>query len=209
MSGAAQVAADDRRAIETLQTAELVSTHAIPSPFDETAVRDAWQFGLALDEYVVDAVQRDQDLNNLYTGIEYMRYLEGEKHLVFITAAGLNLHRLEHDLSLAAMANDARVVIDTIQTGGLAGPAPISATGQGSVSGQLDLYAKRIGTPPPKEMTALQVLKNLSELTGGHASVASYAAAGFDRIDLATRSGTCSATTHRIPPGTGSTGRSR
>ena len=62
-----------------------------------------------------------QDMGNLYTGIEYLRYLEGEKHILFVTEQGFYTPRLEADASLAARANHARVVIDTIQTGGIDG----------------------------------------------------------------------------------------
>ena len=60
-----------------------------------------------------------QDLQNIYTAVEYLRYMDGEKHLLLFTENGLFLPRLENDKSLAAMANDARVTIDTFQTGGV------------------------------------------------------------------------------------------
>ena len=37
------------------------------------------------------------DLRSLYTGIEYLRYIGGEKRLVFVTQRGLFLPRLEDD----------------------------------------------------------------------------------------------------------------
>jgi hypothetical protein len=115
-------------------------------------------------------------LENIYTGIEYLRYLEGEKHLVFITERGLFLPRLEDDTSIAAMANDARVVLDTIQTGGVSGGPP-------PVSGHQPL------APGPSfiETFALGTLRTMADLTGGHASIYSYADKAVERIDQSTR----------------------
>ena len=76
---------------------------------------------LSFDEYVQAAAQTNQDIANVYTGIEYLRHLAGEKHVVLVTEHGLQLPRLEDSTGLAAVANDARVVIDTIHTGGLPG----------------------------------------------------------------------------------------
>ena len=191
VASAGRLATDTRRDTESLVNAEIVSTHMISSPFDETSKLDAERIGVSLDEYVDSTVRRSQDLTNLYTGIEYMRYLEGEKHLVYITQAGIVLPRVEDDLGLAAVANDARVVLDTIQVGGIAGPAPMSVAGLGSASlqAQLDNYGKSIATAPSSQMFALQTLKLVSQLTGGVSSVQSYATTGFDHIDQATRSG--------------------
>ena len=65
-----------------------------------------------------------QDLGSIYTGIEYLRFIEGEKRLLYVSTDGLFLPRAEDDLSLAAVANDARVAIDTVQTGGLYADPP-------------------------------------------------------------------------------------
>jgi VWFA-related protein len=60
-------------------------------------------------------------LERLFAAIEFMRYLAGEKHLVFVTESNFSLPRRESDQAIAALANDAGVTIDTIQTGGLSG----------------------------------------------------------------------------------------
>src|SRR5690606_32151454 len=72
----------------------------------------------SFDSYVSNARVTRQDLSSIYTGIEYLRYIAGEKRLIYISRDGLFLPRVEDDLSLAAVANDARVAIDSIQTGG-------------------------------------------------------------------------------------------
>jgi hypothetical protein len=187
------MADDTRRITDALQRAEILSTQAIPQAalVTDLAMREADLYSTSFEEYVADARLRAQDLSNLYTGIEFMRYLEGEKHLVYVTAFGVRFDRLEDDLSLAAAANDARVAIDVIQTGGLAGPGPISLTGMGTMTAGSILSA----SPPIAErpsaipLSRLKNLETLSELTGGIASTTAYAARGFDRINEATRTG--------------------
>jgi VWFA-related protein len=194
VTDAARVADDTRRITDALQRAEILSTQAIPQAFGvtETALRQADLYNTSFEQYVADAMQRAQDMSSLYTGIEYMRYLEGEKHLVYLTEYGVQLERLEDDLSLAAMANDARVVIDTIQTGGLAGPAPVSfqagmgSMTVGSVQSSKAPFATQSPSAKPERLTTLQTI---SALTGGVSSTTAYAASGFGRINDATLSG--------------------
>ena len=84
VTDAARVADDTRRITDALQRAEILSTQAIPQAdgVTELALRKADLYSTSFEQYVADANQRAQDLSCLYTGIEYMRYLEGEKHLV-------------------------------------------------------------------------------------------------------------------------------
>ena len=85
---------------------------------------------LSLEAFVAVTAQTLQDLGNIYAGVNYLKHFEGEKHLVFFTERGLTMPRLEEDQALAAAANDARVALDTIETGGLYTDAPsLGATG--------------------------------------------------------------------------------
>ena len=97
------------------------------------------------------------NLERIFAGIEFMRYLAGEKHLVFVTDRNVVFPRMEYDNAIAAMANDAGVTIDTIQTGGLIGPLVHSS------------------------------LRDISELTGGLSSTFRYPREGVDRLDQTTR----------------------
>ncbi len=74
------------------------------------------------------------------------------------------------------MANDARVVLDTIQTGGIGG-------------GQLATASRGPAVPGPTftESFALATLRTMANLTGGHASIYSYADTALDAIDRSTR----------------------
>ena len=125
--------------------------------------------GITFDDYMQYTAQMLLDLSNCYAGIEYLRHLEGEKHLVFVTERGMYLPRVEDDLSLARVASDARVTINTFQTGGVIGQ-------QG-------------GLPQNtwNETFAFKSLRTMAELTGGVSSIAEKGDVAVDRIDEATR----------------------
>ena len=126
VAGGQQMKNDAREVTDTLQRAAIADANgAALNPLD--MLRTDALTDLPFDDFVSSNSQTMQDVQNLYTAIEYLRYVEGEKHLLFFTENGLFLPRLEHDESLAAMANDARVTIDTFQTGGVAFP-PDNAT---------------------------------------------------------------------------------
>ena len=74
---------------------------------------------LPFEEYLSKRGSTSQDLENIFSAIEYLRFMEGEKHLIFLTGEGLFLPNLEDDKSVASAASDARVRIDVIQTGGM------------------------------------------------------------------------------------------
>ena len=158
-------------------------TRELPAAVIGNEQRLAEDFSDPFDQFISGNRQTLQDLGNLYTGIEYLRQIEGEKHLIFVTEAGLNLPRLEDDHSLAAIASDARVTIDPIQTGGVIEP-PMTTAAPGTVA------------PPAansnatwRQSLALQTLKTIADLTGGQASLNAYADEAIDRINATTRFG--------------------
>jgi VWFA-related protein len=136
---------------------------------------------LGFEEFVSSNAQTMQDLQNLYTAVEYLRYMDGEKHLLFFTEQGLFLPRLEHDKSLAAMANDARVTIDTFQAGGVSSaglPNAQSASGTGfgadnagSARGGGRGGGQQSRTGDVSRMFALSSLRNIAQMTGGRSSI--------------------------------------
>ncbi len=126
---------------------------------------------MPFDEYVEKSVATSQDLGNLYAGIRYLRYLDGEKHLVFLTPGGLFLPRLENSSSIAALANDARATVDIIHTGGMAGgapqrPMPPQINGRGAAA-----ITMNSAMPSPSMMFnqtfSVGSSKQVAELTGG------------------------------------------
>jgi VWFA-related protein len=117
------------------------------------------------------------DLLKAYAGIEYLRYLDGEKHLVWIIQSGMGQTlagtpwSVQDDEQLAARSGDAGVVTDIIHTGGI--PMPVSRG--------------RVGMPSLASMDSIQSSENIAELTGGQFTGVSYAEAALSRIDAATR----------------------
>jgi len=186
-----QAAAATRRAIDDVARAEVVAgrEQTLGDTFDLMAGE---MVGLPFDAFVSSSVQAMQDMGNLYTGIEYLRYLEGEKHILFVTEAGFYTPRLEADASLAARANHARVVIDTIQTGGIdLMPSPIDggAIVPATVAPRQPSPTLASASAANRDMGNMQALESMSALTGGLSSVHRYAQPAVDRIDTATRFG--------------------
>jgi VWFA-related protein len=167
-----RIADDTRRATERVITGDVVNSN-VPLPADAMVPASVADF--SLDEYISSTARTITDLENLYTGIEFLRYLEGEKHLIFVTEHGLFLPRVEDDMSIAAMANDARVVLHTIHTGGVSPGRPIPG-------------ANGLRGADFQEMFSIQALRLMSQLTGGHASAHDYADKALKRIDQMSRS---------------------
>jgi VWFA-related protein len=127
---------------------------------------------LPFEQFIQDNAQTLQDLGNCFAGIEYLRHVEGEKHLVFVTEKGMFLPRTSDDEALARAANDARVAIDTIQTGGIY----VAQTGGQVVSSWNQTFA-------------FQALRNISTWTGGITSIMDPGQMAVDRLNDATRTG--------------------
>ena len=187
-----QAAAATRRAIDDVARAEIVAGREKQTLGDTFDLMAGELVGLPFDAFVSASVQAMHDMGNLYTGIEYLRYLEGEKHILFVTEQGFYTPRLEADASLAARANHARVVIDTIQTGGIdGGLSPLDA---GSLV-PATVAPRQMSPPVPSasyanmDMGRMQVLQSMSDLTGGLSARRQYAQPAVDRIDTATRFG--------------------
>jgi len=180
---AGQIADDRRRVTDDLQRAEILATRD-PTPFDTLDTLNSSFTDMSFDEYARASAQTSQDLGNIYTGISYLRYLDGEKHLVFVTEGGLFLPRLENDSSIAALASDARVVLDTLQTGGLITMDPMTRDPR---TGVARIDPARLGRVSTDQQNAGQTLRNLAAMTGGTASVYAPTDTALAKIDLASR----------------------
>ena len=110
------------------------------------------------------------------SGIQYLRYVEGEKHLVYVSPNGLWLPAVEDDHSIARIASDARVALHILQTGGIqvfdqfGRPAVTPGAGGGS------LFARMAS-------------EHVAELTGGQAWFSEYPARALTQLDAITRTG--------------------
>src|SRR5690606_31843002 len=99
------------------------------------------------------------DLEALYRGIDYLKFLDGEKQIIYFSPTGVTLPSADDDRSLAAVAADARVVMNFVVTGG---------TGPGF-------------------SWANATSQRVSQLTGGYFTSLSYAPQAVDRIDAMSR----------------------
>ena len=144
---------------------------------------------LPFAEYASTSATTYQDVQNLFTCIEYLRYMEGEKHLLFFSGTGLFLPRLRSDRSIAAMASDARVAIDTFQTEGIR-ETPTAAERSAGFYQDPDMYGiggrQALGLSWSRS-AALTSLRNISELTGGSAAIHQYPEKALDRVNQTTR----------------------
>ena len=165
-----------RRLVEAEQAAikaSMLASMGMPSsPFDDlqSEIAKSMAGGLTLGQFASVSRQGHHDLGRLYTAIDYLKYVDGEKHIIYITENGMYLPRLENDLSLAAAANSARVTISAIQTGGLN-------------------VAPGADREPLVQRTIISSLRSLAELTGGSAAFYEDAARAFDRVAKTTQAG--------------------
>jgi hypothetical protein len=126
--------------------------------------------GMGLDEYAATTLKGGQEISALDSAIRYLRQCDGGKHVIFVNEAGIFLPRLEDDHSLAAFANDARVAIHTIRTGGvvtmnaLARRCPTCPT-------SVDIYS--LGRVAPSQIASNQTVRNIAAFSGGISGSAS------------------------------------
>ena len=163
--------ADARRTLDAMKRSELEAFRA----FGGTDVRmtDGMfdpTLQMSFEDYIVLNRQTMQDVGNLYAGIDYLRYIDGEKHIVFVTEQGFRMPRADHDRDLATMAADARVALNTVQTGGVA------TVGIGAEINVINGFQ-------------LSALRTISEISGGQVAVSLMGDKAFDRILSSTEFG--------------------
>ena len=114
-----------------------------------------------------------QDIEKLHATIDYLRLLEGEKHVIFVTEEGLHgaSNNAVYGEKIARLAAGARVTVSTIHTAGL----PLTFNGV-SFDG-----------PSWSQRWAYADSRSIAQRTGGMASVFDYAARALDRLERATR----------------------
>jgi VWFA-related protein len=154
------------------------------SPFDRLEVETVTD--LPFEEYVSTSAKTMQDVQNVYTSIEYLRYMEGEKHLLLFSQNGLFLPRLDYEKSIAAAANDARVKVDTFQTGEVYLDAAFSAATPTGI-GRGGLSESNAPTGNRSRTFAVSSLVNLSQLTGGRSSIHQDIGKALERVNETTR----------------------
>jgi len=124
--------------------------------------------------WVYNAAAR-QDLEQLHAAVEYLRLVEGEKHLILFSEEGLLRIGDDPARRLAAMAADARVSISPIHTGGV--PTSWRRTGN---------QVLFLG-PTWDNLWANGDSRFFAEQTGGIWSFYRYASETLGRLERATR----------------------
>jgi VWFA-related protein len=148
--------------------------------------------GESLDEFLSATAQTLQDQAQLYAGIEYLRHIDGEKHLVWLTEYGLKPHitgtasPVEAEREIGRAAATARVVMDIVRAGGTAStfgcaPEVRRTTGRGCRSPIRNLAA----------LAPAAISRRLADITGGRSDANRFrrAAQALDLIDLDSRDG--------------------
>ncbi len=124
--------------------------------------------------FVYNASAR-QDLEKLHAAVEYLRLVDGEKHVILISTEGLLGLMPSASERLVRLAADARVSLSIIHTGGIATSwmrSGRSVIFQGPSWRQLDANANS---------------RLIAEDTGGIASTYEYADRTLERIERATQ----------------------
>lgn len=171
------IAQDTRRTADELQRAGILADR-IGGLQDPGAIATSSLLDIDFDRYVAAQTATMQDLGNLYAGIDYLRFIEGEKHLLYLTENGLNLPRQEDDRSLARIASDARVAIDIVRTGGVVGAPPPTRTTSFALPTPAMVFAQTF---------SVQDSRLIAELTGGRAAAFVSGEAALRRLDESTR----------------------
>lgn len=135
---------------------------------------------IPLDDWAVLNSGTAQDMKNILTCLEYLRLLEGEKHLLFFSEQGLYFPfgNVDNDETIARVANNARVAIDTFQTGGIPFDMGIS-------KGPVNLT--NISLSNPGQIDAISALKSIAQLTGGRTSIYGYLSPALNRVNESSR----------------------
>jgi hypothetical protein len=131
-------------------------------------------------------------MQGMFTCIQYLRFMEGEKHLLFFSGrnGGFPYEDTDSERGIAAIANDARVVIDTFHTAGLSGTVmptqgvTLATPQQGSAT----------TVPPPmgsvfswNDTAQGQYLRTISAFTGGRASIFQDIGKALELVNQTTR----------------------
>ena len=104
---------------------------------------------------------------------------------MLFTESGLRLWRREDNFNLANAASDARIALDTIHTGGIAGPPPPRYVDMNGTLIDAAAAEHRGGRSP--RASPYEDLRAISELTGGVATAFRKGSDALDRLDRSTR----------------------
>ena len=76
--------------------------------------------GLSFDAFVGTSAKEGLDIGNINAGINYLRHVDGEKHLIYVAYGGFKTSGFVGTLDgVARAASHARVALDIVHTGGI------------------------------------------------------------------------------------------
>ena len=90
-------------------SASIASARAIERGHVDERHRAMTPYALSVCDYAGEGLRTLNEMDRLASAIDYLRFVDGEKHLIYIAERGMYLPRVEADLSIAASANQARV----------------------------------------------------------------------------------------------------
>jgi len=184
---AADIRRDQARAVQSLRQAAERQLDAVRPVVGEggqmpalSEAMDSGLLGADFEDYVGQAVAALTDLGNVHKGLDYLRRVEGEKHLLMVTVAGnLGLHDTRDEDRLAALAADARVALDLVHTAGVvAAPVAGSRGPIAAVPTASQVFAQTF---------AVKGMRAIAELSGGQAWAFQSGEHAMSRLDLGTR----------------------
>lgn len=171
ISGSQRIAEEARRTGQDLLTGRsdrsLLAASSMAEPFE-------YDF----DRFVAAQTAFQHDLGNLFTGIEYLRHMDGEKHFVVITENGISMRDQQGNAGLAAAAADGRIALNFIQTGGTVGAPPATSRRSFALPTPGQVFAQTF---------AIGDLRLMSRITGGQVAAFRTGADAFSSLDRATR----------------------
>lgn len=144
---------------------------------------------LPFGEFMANMQQSSLDMQNLFAAVNYLRYLEGPKYILLFSDQGIFLPRMDHDRSLAAVANDAQVAIHTFKTGGV--------DSHFSMDKEQELWGRETSWQPAAptivhnsrdSLVAMSSLRTMADATGGLYTIHRAVAPALERLDACTRS---------------------
>ena len=75
---------------------------------------------MSFDAFVGTSAKEGLDIGNINAGINYLRHVDGEKHLIYVAYGGFKTSGFVGTLDgVARAASHARVALDIVHTGGI------------------------------------------------------------------------------------------
>lgn len=155
------------------------------------SVFDGMDYGLsrefpaaALAEYQENSLRTGWDVSNLFSAIDSLRFVGGEKHLILFSPDGFNLPSREVQDSLTRFASDSRVRIHTFHTSGSAAAPSLQAEedGRNGYWNGREHREQQSGFRSSYQTIAIQTLVNISSQTGGFDFSMGRTADGLEQV---------------------------